>query len=69
MTRGELEGRSFGGIGAILREQFTATVQDEHFANKVPDLVRFSDAFPPAGSGQAMRRERKRVAELEYSPT
>jgi fatty-acyl-CoA synthase len=36
---------------------------------KVPDLVRFFDAFPLTGSGKVKRRELTRVVELEHSTT
>jgi fatty-acyl-CoA synthase len=42
----------------------------EHLADyKVPDLVRFFDAFPLTGSGKAKRRELTRVVDLEQSAT
>ncbi len=36
---------------------------------KVPDFVRFFDAFPLTGSGKVKRRELTRVVELEHSTT
>ncbi|HEU4569562.1 MAG TPA: AMP-binding protein, partial [Gemmatimonadales bacterium] len=36
---------------------------------KVPDLVRFFDAFPLTGSGKVKRQELARVVGLEHTPT
>ena len=36
---------------------------------KVPDLVRFFDAFPMTGSGKVKRRELERMVSLEYTAT
>ena len=36
---------------------------------KVPDLVRFFDAFPLTGSGKVKRRELTQVVGLELSAT
>src|SRR2546426_357328 len=42
----------------------------EHVADyKVPDLVRFFDAFPLTGSGKVKRRELAQVVGLELSTT
>jgi len=36
---------------------------------KLPDLVRFFDAFPMTGSGKVKRRELERMVALEYTAT
>ena len=36
---------------------------------KIPDLVRFFDAFPMTGSGKVKRRELERMVSLEYTAT
>jgi fatty-acyl-CoA synthase len=51
--------------GDELREYCRETVAD----NKVPDLVRFFDAFPLTGSGKVKRRELAQVVSLELSTT
>jgi fatty-acyl-CoA synthase len=49
--------------GDELRAFCRETVAD----NKVPDLVRFFDAFPLTGSGRVKRRELAQVVSLELS--
>jgi fatty-acyl-CoA synthase len=51
--------------GDDLRAYCRETVAD----NKVPDLVRFFDAFPLTGSGKVKRRELAQVVSLELSTT
>ncbi len=42
----------------------------EHLVDyKVPDVVRFFDAFPMTGSGKVRRQELTRAVELELKPT
>lgn len=42
----------------------------EHLVDyKVPDVVRFFDAFPMTGSGKVRRQELARAVELELKPT
>ncbi|MCZ6755838.1 MAG: hypothetical protein O7E49_11045 [Gemmatimonadetes bacterium] len=42
----------------------------EHLVDyKVPDVVRFFDAFPMTGSGKVRRQELTRAVELELRPT
>jgi non-ribosomal peptide synthetase component E (peptide arylation enzyme) len=36
---------------------------------KVPDLVRFLDAFPMTGSGEVERRELERMVALDHTAT
>ena len=50
-------------------------VRDEDFARdtmadfKIPDLVRFFDAFPMTGSGKVRRRELERAVALDHTAT
>jgi fatty-acyl-CoA synthase len=56
--------------GAIVTGDELKTYAREHVAgNKVPDLVRFFDAFPLTGSGKVKRRELAQVVGLELSAT
>lgn len=56
--------------GAILTgDELKEFCRDQLADHKVPDLVRFFDAFPLTGSGKVKRRELTRVVELEHSTT
>ncbi|MGH7657236.1 MAG: class I adenylate-forming enzyme family protein, partial [Gemmatimonadales bacterium] len=56
--------------GAIITGDELKEFCRDHLADhKVPDLVRFFDAFPMTGSGKVKRRELARVVALELSPT
>ena len=56
--------------GAIVTgDELKGFCRDQLADNKVPDLVRFFDAFPLTGSGKVKRRELTRVVELEHSTT
>lgn len=56
--------------GAIVTGDELKEFCREHLADyKVPDLVRFFDAFPLTGSGKVKRRELTRVVGLELSAT
>jgi len=56
--------------GAIVTGDELKEFCREHLADyKVPDLVRFFDAFPLTGSGKVKRRELARVVGLELSAT
>jgi len=51
--------------GSELKEFARDTMADF----KLPDLVRFFDAFPMTGSGKVKRRELERMVTLEYTAT
>lgn len=51
--------------GGELKEFARDTMADY----KLPDLVRFFDAFPMTGSGKVKRRELERMVSLEYTAT
>ena len=51
--------------GGELKEFARDTMADY----KLPDLVRFFDAFPMTGSGKVKRRELERMVALEYTAT
>lgn len=56
--------------GAIVTgDELKEFCRDQLADYKVPDLVRFFDAFPLTGSGKVKRRELTRVVELEHSTT
>jgi fatty-acyl-CoA synthase len=56
--------------GAIVTgDELKAYARDHVAGNKVPDLVRFFDAFPLTGSGKVKRRELAQVVGLELSAT
>jgi fatty-acyl-CoA synthase len=56
--------------GAIVTGDELKEFCRDHLADyKVPDTVRFFDAFPLTGSGKVKRRELSRVVELEHSTT
>jgi fatty-acyl-CoA synthase len=56
--------------GAIITGDELKEFCRDHLADhKVPDLVRFFDAFPMTGSGKVKRRELARVVALELSAT
>jgi len=56
--------------GAIVTgEELKAYVREQVAAYKVPDLVRFFDAFPQTASGKIKRRELAQVVGLELSTT
>jgi fatty-acyl-CoA synthase len=56
--------------GAIVTgDELKEFCRDQLADYKVPDLVRFFDAFPLTGSGKVKRRELTRVVELEHSST
>lgn len=56
--------------GAIVTGDELKEFCREHLADyKVPDLVRFFDAFPMTGSGKVKRRELARVVGVELSAT
>jgi fatty-acyl-CoA synthase len=56
--------------GAIVTgDELKAYTRDHVAGNKVPDLVRFFDAFPLTGSGKVKRRELAQVVGLELSAT
>jgi fatty-acyl-CoA synthase len=56
--------------GAIVTGDELKEFCRDHLADyKVPDLVRFFDAFPLTGSGKVKRREHTRVVGLELSAT
>ena len=56
--------------GAIVTgEELKAYVREQVAAYKVPDLVRFIDAFPQTASGKIKRRELAQVIGLELSTT
>src|SRR5260370_2453460 len=56
-----------GSIGT--RDQLTDFCREAVADYKVPDLVRFFDAFPLTGSGKVKRRELTQVVGLELSTT
>ena len=56
--------------GAIVTgDELKEFCRDQLADYKIPDLVRFFDAFPLTGSGKVKRRELTRVVELEHSTT
>jgi fatty-acyl-CoA synthase len=56
--------------GAIVTGDELKTYAHDHVAeHKVPDLVRFFDAFPLTGSGKVRRRELTQVVGMELSTT
>jgi fatty-acyl-CoA synthase len=56
--------------GAIITaDELRAFCRDALADYKVPDLVRFFDAFPLTGSGKVKRRELAQVVSLELSTT
>jgi fatty-acyl-CoA synthase len=56
--------------GAIINaDELRAFCRDAVADYKVPDLVRFFDAFPLTGSGKVKRRELAQVVSLELSTT
>ena len=56
--------------GAIVTgDELKEFCRDQLADYKVPDTVRFFDAFPLTGSGKVKRRELSRVVELEHSTT
>jgi fatty-acyl-CoA synthase len=56
--------------GAIVTGDELKTYARDHVAeHKVPDLVRFFDAFPMTGSGKVRRRELAQVVGMELSTT
>jgi fatty-acyl-CoA synthase len=56
--------------GAILTgDELKEFGRDQLVDYKVPDLVRFFDAFPMTGSGKVKRMELARVVSLELNPT
>ena len=56
--------------GAIVTsDELRAYCRDAVAAHKVPDLVRFCDAFPLTGSGKVKRRELTQAVSLEQSTT
>ncbi|MGH2601588.1 MAG: AMP-binding enzyme [Gemmatimonadales bacterium] len=56
--------------GAIITgDELKAFCRDAVADNKVPDLVRFFDAFPLTPSGTVKRRELGQVVNLELSTT
>ena len=56
--------------GAIVTgDELKEFCRDQLADYKVPDFVRFFDAFPLTGSGKVKRRELTRVVELEHSTT
>jgi len=56
--------------GAILTgDELKEFCRDQLVDYKVPDLVRFFDAFPMTGSGKVRRTELARIVHLELNPT
>jgi acyl-CoA synthetase (AMP-forming)/AMP-acid ligase II len=56
--------------GAIVTgDELRAFAREQVADYKVPDLVRFFDAFPLTGSGKVKRRELAQVVGLELSAT
>jgi fatty-acyl-CoA synthase len=56
--------------GAIVTGDELKAYARDHVADfKVPDLVRFFDAFPMTGSGKVRRRELTQVVGMELSTT
>ena len=56
--------------GAIVTgDELKEFCRDQLVDHKVPDLVRFFDAFPLTGSGKVKRRELAQVVGLELSTT
>ncbi len=56
--------------GAIITgEELKDFCREQVADDKVPDLVRFFDAFPMTGSGKVRRKELAQVVELELSTT
>lgn len=56
--------------GAILTgDELKEFCRDHLVDYKVPDLVRFFDAFPMTGSGKVRRMELARIVALEPNPT
>ncbi len=56
--------------GAIITgEELRESLRDQVADYKVPDLVRFFDAFPMTGSGKVKRRELAQIVGLELSTT
>lgn len=56
--------------GAILTgDELKEFCRDQLVDYKVPDLVRFFDAFPMTGSGKVRRMELARIVHLELNPT
>ena len=53
--------------GAVITgEEIKLFARDTMADYKIPDLVRFLDAFPMTGSGKVKRRELERVVALEH---
>jgi fatty-acyl-CoA synthase len=56
--------------GAVITgEEVKDFARDTVADYKIPDLVRFFDAFPMTGSGKVKRRELERVVALDYTAT
>ena len=56
--------------GAIITgDELKAFVREQVAAYKIPDVVRFFDAFPLTGSGKVKRRELARIVSTELSTT
>ena len=54
--------------GAVIAgEEIRSFARDTMADHRVPDLVRFFDAFPMTGSGKVKRRELERMLALDHT--